>query len=141
MKVYGGVSRPDCGVPFREERRAGGNPPVRLYDTSGPDVSTVAGLPKTRQPWLSGRTGTQFSLARAGVVTPEMEYVAIREDVPVSVVVEELAAGRAVLPVNVNHPESEPMILGQRFLAKVRANIGTSAVTSTVDEQVAELRR
>ncbi|OLE28775.1 MAG: phosphomethylpyrimidine synthase ThiC [Actinobacteria bacterium 13_1_20CM_3_71_11] len=140
MKVYVEGSRPDLRVPFREVPLAGGNPPVRLYDTSGPDVSTVDGLPKTRQPWLSGRTGTQFSLARAGVVTPEMEYVAIREGVPVSVVVEELAAGRAVLPVNVNHPESEPMIIGKRFLVKVNANIGTSAVTSTVDEEVAKLR-
>jgi phosphomethylpyrimidine synthase len=134
MKVYVEGSRPDIQVPFQEVCG------VRRYDTSGPNVSTVDGLPPLRAPWLAGRTGTQLTLARAGVVTPEMEYVAIREGVPVEVVVEELAAGRAVLPVNVNHPESEPMIIGKRFLVKVNANIGTSAVTSTVDEEVAKLR-
>jgi phosphomethylpyrimidine synthase len=74
------------------------------------------------------------------VITPEMEYAALREGVPVSWVVDELAAGRAVLPANVKHPESEPMLIGRRFLVKVNANIGTSAVTSTVDEEVAKLR-
>jgi phosphomethylpyrimidine synthase len=73
------------------------------------------------------------------VVTPEMEYVAIREGLPVEVVRGEIAAGRAILPANINHPESEPMIIGSRFLVKVNANIGTSAVTSSVDEEVAKL--
>jgi len=140
MKVYVEGSRPDIRVPFREVPLSGGNPPVRLYDTSGPDTSTVDGLPELRADWVKGRTGTQLSFARAGVVTPEMEYVAVREGVPVSLVLDELAAGRAVLPVNHKHPESEPMIIGNRFLVKVNANIGTSAVTSTVDEEVAKLR-
>src|SRR4029450_7914399 len=74
-----------------------------------------------------------------GIVTPEMEFVAIREGLPASVVRDEIAAGRAILPNNVNHPETEPMIIGSRFLVKVNANIGTSAVTSSVAEEVAKL--
>lgn len=65
-----------------------------------------------------------------------MEYVAIRENVAPEVVREEIAAGRAVLPANVNHPEIEPMIIGKRFLVKVNANIGNSAVTSSIEEEV-----
>jgi phosphomethylpyrimidine synthase len=143
MKGYVQGSRPDIRVPYREVPLSGGNPPARLYDTSGPAPDGKAdGLPPVRAPWLAERAGggTQLRFARAGVVTPEMEYVALREGVPASLVAEELAAGRAVLPVNVNHPESEPMIIGKRFLVKVNANIGTSAVTSTVDEEVAKLR-
>jgi phosphomethylpyrimidine synthase len=143
MKVYVAGSRPDIRVPFREVALADGQPPVRLYDTSGPRADGVAtGLPPVRTRWLAERPGggTQLRFARAGVVTPEMEYVALREGVPVSLVIDEIAAGRAVLPVNVNHPESEPMIIGKRFLVKVNANIGTSAVTSGVDEEVAKLR-
>ncbi|MCD0450914.1 phosphomethylpyrimidine synthase ThiC [Actinocorallia sp. API 0066] len=83
-----------------------------------------------------GAAVTQRAYARRGVVTPEMEYVALREGVDVSVVVEELAAGRAVLPANVNHPEIEPMIIGSRFLVKVNANIGNSAVASSIQEEV-----
>ncbi|MDT7801951.1 MAG: phosphomethylpyrimidine synthase, partial [Actinomycetota bacterium] len=77
--------------------------------------------------------------ARRGEITPEMEYVAIRENVSPEVVREEIAAGRAVLPANVNLPEIVPMIMGKRFLVKVNANIGTSAVSSSVDEEVAKL--
>ncbi|MDX6311367.1 MAG: phosphomethylpyrimidine synthase, partial [Streptomyces sp.] len=90
-----------------------------------------------------GRTGpdgqqavTQLAYARRGEITPEMEYVAIRENVSPEVVREEIAAGRAVLPANVNHPEIEPMIIGKRFLVKVNANIGNSAVTSSIEEEV-----
>lgn len=72
----------------------------------------------------------------AGEITPEMEYVAIRENVAAEVVREEIAEGRAVLPANVNHPEIEPMIIGKRFLVKVNANIGNSAVTSSIEEEV-----
>jgi phosphomethylpyrimidine synthase len=88
---------------------------------------------------VSGRTVTQMHYARQGVITPEMEYVAIREDVDVEVVRAELASGRAILPVNVNHPEAEPMIIGRRFLVKVNANIGNSAVTSSIAEEVDKL--
>jgi phosphomethylpyrimidine synthase len=82
---------------------------------------------------------TQLAYARRGEITPEMEFVAIREDVPPEVVREEIAAGRAVLPANVNHPEIEPMIIGKRFLVKVNANIGNSAVTSSIEEEVEKM--
>ena len=83
-----------------------------------------------------GRTVTQMHYARLGVVTPEMEYVAIREGMDVEVVRTEVATGRAIIPANVNHPEAEPMIIGKRFLVKVNANIGNSAVTSSIAEEV-----
>ncbi|MGZ6788181.1 MAG: phosphomethylpyrimidine synthase, partial [Nocardioidaceae bacterium] len=86
-----------------------------------------------------GRTVTQMHYARQGVVTPEMEFVAVREQLPVELVRDEVAAGRAIIPANVNHPETEPMIIGRRFLVKVNANIGNSAVTSSIAEEVDKL--
>ncbi|MGH3384995.1 MAG: phosphomethylpyrimidine synthase ThiC [Nocardioidaceae bacterium] len=86
-----------------------------------------------------GARVTQMHYARQGVVTPEMEFVAIRESCDVALVREEVAAGRAIIPVNVNHPETEPMIIGKRFLVKVNANIGNSAVTSSIEDEVAKL--
>ena len=86
-----------------------------------------------------GNTVTQMHYARRGVVTAEMDYVAVREGVDVEVVRAELAAGRAIIPLNVNHPEAEPMIIGKRFLVKVNANIGNSAVTSSIAEEVDKL--
>jgi phosphomethylpyrimidine synthase len=83
---------------------------------------------------------TQLAYARAGITTPEMEFAAIREGVDPEVVREEIAAGRAILPANVNHPETEPMIIGARFLTKINANIGNSAVTSSVEEEVEKMR-
>ena len=159
-KVYVTGARPDIRVPFAEVALSGDNPPVRLYDTSGPgiDIDPEVGLPPLRGPWIAergdvapvrgpgtplGATGapvTQLAYARAGVITPEMEFVAIREGVDPSVVRDEIAAGRAVLPANINHPESEPMIIGSRFLVKVNANIGTSAVTSSIGEEVEKMR-
>jgi phosphomethylpyrimidine synthase len=154
-KVYVEGSRPDITVPFAEVDLAGDNPPFRLYDTSGPGSDPQAGLPPLRGGWiaergdvapsagpgtpLKGRRPTQMAYARAGVITPEMEFVAIREGVDADLVRAEIAAGRAVLPANVNHPEIEPMIIGARFLVKVNANIGTSAVTSSVAEEVDKL--
>jgi len=82
---------------------------------------------------------TQMAYARAGVITPEMEYVALRESCDVELVRSEVAAGRAIIPANVNHPESEPMIIGRRFLVKINANIGNSAVTSSIEEEVDKL--
>jgi phosphomethylpyrimidine synthase len=73
------------------------------------------------------------------VITPEMEFVAVREQMDASIVRDEVAAGRAIIPANVNHPESEPMVIGRRFLVKVNANIGNSAVTSSVAEEVEKL--
>ena len=87
-----------------------------------------------------GRTVTQMHYARQGLVTPEMRYVALREGCDVELVRSEVAAGRAIIPANVNHPESEPMIIGRRFLTKVNANIGNSAVTSSITEEVDKAR-
>ncbi|GAA6527172.1 phosphomethylpyrimidine synthase ThiC [Intrasporangium sp. DVR] len=91
---------------------------------------------------LRGKDGervTQMAYARAGVVTKEMEYVAARERCDVELVRSEVAAGRAIIPSNVNHPESEPMVIGRRFLVKINANIGYSAVTSSIAEEVEKL--
>ncbi|HEY1116958.1 MAG TPA: phosphomethylpyrimidine synthase, partial [Acidimicrobiales bacterium] len=88
---------------------------------------------------LRGRNVTQMAYARAGIVTEEMRYVAVREGCDVELVRSEVAAGRAIIPANVNHPESEPMIIGRRFLVKVNANIGNSAVTSSIAEEVDKL--
>ncbi|MGZ4456542.1 MAG: phosphomethylpyrimidine synthase ThiC [Nocardioides sp.] len=86
-----------------------------------------------------GATVTQMHYARRGVITPEMRYVAERERCDVELVRSELAAGRAIIPLNVNHPEVEPMIIGRRFLVKINANIGNSAVTSSIAEEVDKL--
>jgi len=120
-----------------------------LYDTSGPytdDNATIdldAGLPKTRDAWehpepVDG-AATQLAWARAGIITPEMAYCAEREGFPAELVREEVAAGRAVIPANHRHPESEPMIIGKAFAVKVNANIGNSAVTSSIDEEVEKM--
>ena len=94
------------------------------------------GRPRRPRRSRDGKPVTQLAYARRGEITPEMEYVAIRENVEPETVREEIAAGRAVLPANVNHPEIEPMIIGKRFLVKVNANIGNSAVTSSIEEEV-----
>jgi len=101
---------------------------------------------EAREEWrgerLAPRKGgnvTQMHYARRGVVTEEMRYVADRERCDVELVRSELAAGRAIIPANVNHPESEPMIIGRRFLVKINANIGNSAVTSSIAEEVDKL--
>ena len=82
---------------------------------------------------------TQLHYARRGEITAEMRFAALREGVEPEIVRVELAAGRAILPANVNHPESEPMVIGRRFLVKVNANIGNSAVTSSIAEEVDKL--
>ncbi|MGW5688569.1 phosphomethylpyrimidine synthase ThiC [Nonomuraea sp. NPDC003754] len=87
----------------------------------------------------AGAPVTQLAYARRGVVTKEMEFVAAREGVDPEFVRAEVAAGRAVIPANVNHPESEPMIIGRNFLVKINANIGNSAVTSSVEEEVEKM--
>jgi phosphomethylpyrimidine synthase len=88
---------------------------------------------------IDGCRVTQLHYARRGEITPEMEFVALREGTDAEIVRAELASGRAILPSNVNHPESEPMAIGKRFLVKVNANIGNSAVTSSVAEEVEKL--
>ncbi|KPC96911.1 phosphomethylpyrimidine synthase [Streptomyces sp. NRRL F-6602] len=96
---------------------------------------------RPRQP-RRGRDGafvTQLAYAKRGEITPEMEFVALRENLSAEFVRDEIAAGRAVLPANVNHPETEPMIIGKNFLVKVNANIGNSAVTSSIEEEVEKM--
>lgn len=95
----------------------------------------------SREP-LRARAGhglTQMAYARAGRITAEMVFAAEREGCDVELVRSELAAGRAVIPLNINHPEAEPMIIGSKFLVKINANMGNSAVTSSVDEEVSKL--
>ena len=150
-KVYvAGKLHPDIRVPFREislsptVSHTGGveaNPPVRVYDTSGPVHSDFkAGLPKLRQSWIAargaGKIVTQLHYARQGVITPEMEFIAIREGLEPEFVRSEVARGRAIIPVNIKHPESEPMIIGRNFLVKINANIGNSVVASSIAEEV-----
>ena len=208
-KVY--VSDPESPtirVPFTEVTLGAAlgtgappaEPPIRLYDTSGPGSDPAQGLPPLRRPWITGRGDveeyegrpvavrddgraaarrsapgvravpgaadpaaprwpahgrqplracrtsgggrrpvTQLHYARAGVITEEMRFAALREGVRPEIVRDELAAGRAILPANVNHPESEPMVIGKRFLVKVNANIGNSSVTSSVADEVDKL--
>lgn len=129
------------------------NEPVVVYDTSGPysdpdvEIDLARGLPPLRKPWTQRRHGTQMACARRGIITEEMEYVAIRENmncealgiethITPEFVRSEVAVGRAVIPANVNHPESEPMIIGPAFLVKINANIGNSSSTSGIGEEV-----
>jgi phosphomethylpyrimidine synthase len=95
----------------------------------------------TRQPRraVAGKNVTQLHYAKQGVITPEMEFVAVREGVAPEFVRDELARGRVVLPLNVNHPESEPMAIGRGFLVKINANIGNSAVASSIEEEVEKM--
>jgi phosphomethylpyrimidine synthase len=181
-KVY--VSGPrGLRVPFREialhaTRGSLGpleiNPPLRVYDTSGPYTDADAaidlrqGLPELRRPWILARgqydetkprrpsapalamtrsrkalrcrgNATQMHSAKKGVVTPEMEFVAIREHADAEFVRREVARGRAIIPANINHPESEPMVIGRNFLVKINANIGNSVVTSDISEEVEKM--
>ncbi|TQM35534.1 phosphomethylpyrimidine synthase ThiC [Pseudonocardia cypriaca] len=117
-----------------------------VYDTSGPytddtaPIDLAAGLPPLRAPWITAREpGTQLAYARAGLITPEMRFAAIREGVDAELVRSEVAAGRAVVPANRRHPESEPMVIGKRFLVKVNANIGNSAVSSSIEDEVEKM--
>src|SRR5216110_1120085 len=185
-KIYLTGSRPDLRVPMREIALSGGNPPLRLYDTSGPYTDPEAaidlkrGLPPLRLAWILGRGDveelpgstsvyrktreedpalggvrfasvrrplrarpgrrvTQMHYARRGEITPEMEFIALREGLPRELVRDEVARGRAIIPSNVNHPETEPMIIGRQFLVKINANIGNSAVASSIEEEVEKM--
>ncbi|MFZ2512078.1 MAG: phosphomethylpyrimidine synthase ThiC [Gordonia sp. (in: high G+C Gram-positive bacteria)] len=120
-----------------------------LYDTSGPYTDDAAvidlerGLPKTRAAWshpapIDGAT-TQLAWARAGIITDEMRFIATREGCDAELVRSEVAAGRAVIPANHQHPEIEPMIIGKAFTVKINANIGNSAVTSSIAEEVEKM--
>ena len=144
-KVY--VESEGLRVPMREIELGGGEIPLRLYDTTGPeDIDPAIGLPKARAPWVkrrSERGDTNFSqlhCARVGEITEEMRFVALREAVSPEFVRDEIAAGRAILPANVRHLELEPMIIGRNFLVKVNANIGNSALSSSIVEEVEKLQ-
>jgi phosphomethylpyrimidine synthase len=126
-------------VPFRRVNLSNGEH-LDLYDTSGPytDPDAVidlhAGLPP--RSGVVRDKGTQLQRARAGEITAEMAFIAAREGVPATLVRDEVARGRAVISANHNHPESEPMIIGKVFGVKINANIGNSAVTSSIAEVV-----
>ena len=219
-KVYVEGSRPDIRVPMREITQsetpaafgAEKNPPIYVYDTSGPytdpgvKIDIRSGLAPLRQGWIEARGDTealdgptsaygrerladpklaslrfnlgrrprrakhgmnvtQMHYARKGVVTPEMEYIAIRENqrrdqlsemilrqhagqsfgaaipkvITPEFVRDEIARGRAIIPANINHPEIEPMIIGRNFLVKINANIGNSALSSGIQEEVEKM--
>ncbi len=95
----------------------------------------------TRKPLRAkaGKNVTQLHYARQGMITPEMEFIAIREGVTPEFVRKEVAEGRAIIPANINHPEIEPMIIGRNFHVKINANIGNSAVTSSIQEEVEKM--
>jgi phosphomethylpyrimidine synthase len=149
-KVY--VEADDVRVPVRRVHLTGGEAPFDVYDTSGPTGHDLhVGLPKLRKAWIAERIAagddgnrTQMHYARQGMITPEMRFIAIREGLdPVTgpeFVRSEVARGRAIIPANINHPESEPMIIGSKFLTKINANIGNSAVSSSIGEEVDKLR-
>ncbi len=223
-KIYVEGSRPDIRVPMRKitlgatsaSFGAEENPPVTVYDTSGPwtdpdvQVDVRKGLPALRTPWIEergdtvqldslsseygearlndektdhlrfehirkprrasdGGAVTQIAYARRGIITPEMEFVAIRENrkleevrergglpnrpemrgnplgasipkvITPEFVRDEVARGRAIIPANINHPELEPMAIGRNFLVKINCNLGNSAVTSSIEEEVEKM--
>ncbi|MFM9257105.1 phosphomethylpyrimidine synthase ThiC [Rhodococcus sp. 5A-K4] len=132
-------------IPLRRVTLTNGEH-LDLYDTSGPytdtdaDIDLDAGLPKTRDTWERPESDrTQLECARDGVITPEMRYCAAREGVSAELVRSEVARGRAVIPANHRHGELEPMIIGKKFAVKINANIGNSAVTSSVAEEVEKM--
>jgi phosphomethylpyrimidine synthase len=220
-RIYVQGSRPDIRVPMRAIHQADTpvsfgtekNPPITVYDTSGPytdpaaSIDLMRGLPEVRSAWIeergdtellpgptsgfgrqrqsdpalshlrfehirqprvarAGGNVTQMHYARRGIITPEMEFVALRENlrleemadsgllkqhpghgfgasIPQRVTPEfvrdEVARGRAIIPANINHPELEPMIIGRNFLVKINTNIGNSAVTSSITEEVEKM--
>lgn len=107
---------------------------------SKPHAEAYPGLQRNPLRARAGRNVTQLHYARQGIITPEMEFIAIRENTRPEFVRDEVAAGRAIIPANINHPESEPMIIGRNFLVKINANIGNSAVSSSIEEEVEKMR-
>ncbi|MFL6118169.1 phosphomethylpyrimidine synthase ThiC, partial [Actinophytocola sp.] len=146
-KVYREVD--GIRVPFRRVDLTNGEH-VDLYDTSGPytdDTVTInvhSGLARLRADWVAEREPvngavSQLAYAKAGIITEEMRFVAAREGVDPEFVRAEVAVGRAVIPVNRRHPEVEPAVIGKKFLVKINANIGNSAVSSSIEDEVDKL--
>ncbi|MGE0141838.1 MAG: phosphomethylpyrimidine synthase ThiC [Planctomycetota bacterium] len=136
----------EFAVPEREIALTNGEL-LRVYDTTGPlGHDPHSGLPARRAEWIAARARrgdtnvSQMHYARRGIVTEEMRFCAIRENVTPEFVREEVATGRAIIPANRCHPELEPMIIGRNFLVKINANIGNSAVASSIDEEVQKLQ-
>ncbi len=134
----------DLQVPVRRIELSNGDT-CDVYDTTGPQGCDLqAGLPKRRQAWIDARQGiehpTQLWFARQGIITEEMRFAALREGHDAEFVRSEIARGRAILPNNMYHPESEPMLIGRSFLTKINANIGNSAIRSDIREEVEKLQ-
>ena len=148
-KVYkSGTIFPDLRVPFKKVVLTGQKADsIELYDTTGPysDPSTAVdvakGIFRLREAWprATGGNVTQLHRARQGEITPEMEFIAIREGVEPEFVRLEVAEGRAIIPANIKHPECEPMIIGRNFLVKINANIGNSVISSSIEEEVEKM--
>ncbi len=133
-------------VPFRRIHLTNGEH-LDVYDTTGPQgVDPREGLPALRREWVEerekrgDRNFSQMHYARQGIVTEEMAFAALREGVDPEFVRSEIAAGRAILPANRRHLELEPMLIGRNFKVKVNANIGNSAVVSSIREEVEKLQ-
>ncbi len=169
VDLPGGGRVPFREIALSDSPDGSHNHAVAVYDTSGPQGHDVReGIPAMRQPWIGARDVaendhdqalgvamppglvrrvrrgngpvTQMHYARRGVITPEMEFVAVREGMDAEFVRSEVARGRAIIPANINHPELEPMIIGRAFAVKINANIGNSAVTSSIEQEVDKLR-
>ena len=145
----GPYTDPDARIDLRR-----GLPPPRLpwilargeYDSvqASPGSTDVQGksevsLPEPRKRLRGRGNVTQLHYAKRGAITPEMEYVALREGLDPEFVRNEIALGRAIIPANINHPESEPMAIGRNFLVKINANIGNSVVASSIEEEVEKM--
>ncbi len=119
------------------ERLEGSTSSYRQQRESDAALDSVR-FPELRRPRraVAGSCVTQMHYARRGEITPEMAFVAVRENLEPTFVRDEIASGRAILPANVNHPEGEPMVIGRNFLVKINANIGNSAVRSSIEEEV-----
>jgi len=140
------IEHGELSVPRTEITLSDGST-FETYETWGPEGHAPAdGLPARRTEWTARRVArgdtnfSQMHCARRGEITEEMAFVAAREGCAPELVRDELARGRAIIPANIHHPELEPMIIGQKFKVKVNANIGNSAVSSSIDEEVEKLQ-
>jgi len=144
-------------IPFRRINLTGGSGIFDVYDTSGPSLNTAGtttssstivsldtGISKIRTPWVAPRenhkTCTQMHYAKQGIITEEMAFVATREGMDTEFIRSEVARGRAIIPSNKRHIELEPTIIGRNFLTKINANIGNSAVKSSISDEVEKLQ-